>query len=125
MLAATSCVGGILSEFPSAVEAVEAAYAILEVLKGRNLELSADRRMDFRIGINLGDVIEEADGTIYGDGVNIAARIDALAEPGAIVVSDVVQGVLRGHLDIGFADAGTHEVKNVAEPGIRSRRSGK
>ena len=78
----------MLSEFPSAVEAVEAAYEIQQVLKGRNLERPAEGRMDFRIGLNLGDVIEEDDGTIYGDGVNIAARMEALADTGGICISN-------------------------------------
>ena len=72
----------ILAEFPSAVEAVQCAAEIQKVLEGRNLELPAERRMEFRIGVNLGDVIEEEDGTIYGDGVNVAARLEGLAEPG-------------------------------------------
>jgi class 3 adenylate cyclase len=69
----------LLAEFPSAVEAVQAAIEIQQSVEGHNIELEADRRMQFRIGVNLGDVIEEADGTIYGDGVNIAARMEALA----------------------------------------------
>ena len=72
----------LLAEFPSAVEAVQAAIEIQKSVEGHNIELEADRRMQFRIGVNLGDVIEEADGTIYGDGVNIAARMEALAEGG-------------------------------------------
>ncbi len=71
----------ILAEFPSAVEAVQAACEIQQVLKGHNLELGPERRMEFRIGLNLGDVIEEEDGTIYGDGVNIAARIRTIIIP--------------------------------------------
>ena len=73
----------LLAEFPSAVEAVQAAIEIQKSLEGHNIELEAERRMQFRIGVNLGDVIEEADGTIYGDGVNIAARMEALAEGAA------------------------------------------
>ena len=72
----------LLAEFPSAVEAVQAAIEIQQSVEGHNIELEADRRMQFRIGVNLGDVIEEVDGTIYGDGVNIAARLEALAEGG-------------------------------------------
>jgi Adenylate and Guanylate cyclase catalytic domain len=75
----------LLAEFPSAVEAVQTAVEIQKAVEGHNIELEADRRMQFRIGVNLGDVIEEADGTIYGDCVNIAARMEALAEGGASV----------------------------------------
>src|SRR5215510_4624243 len=74
----------LLAEFPSAVEAVQAAIEIQKSLEGHNIDLEPDRRMQFRIGVNLGDVIEEADGTIYGDGVNIAARMEALAEGGGV-----------------------------------------
>ncbi|MCH8883056.1 MAG: adenylate/guanylate cyclase domain-containing protein [SAR324 cluster bacterium] len=72
--------------------------------------------MLYRIGLQLGDIREKADRTVFGDGVNIAARLQSIAEPGAIIVSDAVQVVLKGRLDVGFADAGTHEVKNIAEP---------
>ena len=74
----------LLAEVPSAVEAVQAAIEIQQSVEGHNIELEADRRMQFRIGVNLGDVIEEVDGTIYGDGVNIAARLEALAEGGGV-----------------------------------------
>jgi adenylate cyclase len=70
----------------------------------------------FRIGIHIGDIHEKVDGSIYGDGVNVAARLQTIAEPGAVIVSDGVRGALRGRLDVGFSDAGSHEVKNVAEP---------
>src|SRR5262245_6110273 len=76
----------LLAEFPSAVEAVQAAIEIQKSLEGHNIELEAERRMQFRIGVNLGDVIEEVDGTIYGDGVNIAARMEALAEGGGVCI---------------------------------------
>ena len=106
----------ILAEFPSAVEAVQCAAEIQKVLEGRNLELSPERRMDFRIGINLGDVIEEADGTIYGDGVNIAARMEALAEAGGICISSKVLDEVEGKLDYGFDFLGEQPVKNIAKP---------
>jgi class 3 adenylate cyclase len=77
----------LLAEFPSAVEAVQAAVEVQKVLEGHNIEFQPERRMQFRIGVNLGDVIEEADGTIYGDGVNIAARMEALAEGGGVCIS--------------------------------------
>ena len=106
----------ILADFPSAVEAVECASEIQQVLKGRNLELNADRRMAFRIGINLGDVIEEADGTIYGDGVNIAARMEALANTGGICVSNTIYDAVEGKLDFGFEFLGEQQVKNIDRP---------
>ena len=80
----------LLAEFPSAVEAVQAAVEVQKSLEGHNIELEAERRMQFRIGVNLGDVIEEADGTIYGDGVNIAARMEALAEGGGVCISSTI-----------------------------------
>jgi adenylate cyclase len=106
----------ILADFPSAVEAVECASEIQQVLKGRNLELAVDRRMEFRIGINLGDVIEEADGTIYGDGVNIAARMEALADTGGICISSTIFDAVEGKLDFGFDFLGAQEVKNIDRP---------
>jgi adenylate cyclase len=106
----------VLAIFETTAGAVLAAMAIQKRLGEINAPVPEARRMRFRIGIHLGDIHEKADGTIYGDGVNIAARLEGIAEPGAIIVSDVVQGALRGRVDVGFADAGSHEVKNVAEP---------
>jgi len=106
----------ILAEFASAVEAVQAACEMQQVLKGRNLELRPERRMDFRIGVNLGDVIEEDDGTIYGDGVNIAARIEALAEAGGICIASSIFDAVEGKLDFGFEFQGEHKVKNIDKP---------
>src|SRR6185295_15448326 len=77
----------ILAEFPSAVEAVDCAHEIQRDLAKRNHQLAEHRRMHFRVGLNLGDVIEQEDGTAYGDGVNIAARLQQLAEPGGICIS--------------------------------------
>ena len=88
----------VLAEFPSAIEAMDSAVEIQHALSKRNRQLAEHRRMQFRIGINLGDIIEE-DGTLYGDGVNVAARLQALAEPGGICVSgtafDQVDGKAR------------------------------
>lgn len=106
----------ILADFPSAVEAVQSAVEILKVLEGRNLELPTDRRMEFRIGVNLGDVIEEQDGTIYGDGVNIAARMEALAEAGGICISNTVYDAIEGKVDFGFDFLGAQTVKNIDRP---------
>jgi len=111
----------VLAVFETTAGAARAAMAIQAQLAEINDPVPEPRRMQFRIGIHLGDIHEKADGTIYGDGVNIAARLEGLAEPGAIMVSDVVQGVLRDRLDVAFADAGSHEVKNVKNP-VRAYR---
>jgi adenylate cyclase len=106
----------ILAEFPSAVEAVQAAVEIQRNIEGRNAELAEGRRMHFRVGVNLGDVIEEDDGTIYGDGVNIAARMEALADSGGICISSAIYDAIEGKLDFGFDYLGEQQVKNVAKP---------
>ena len=106
----------LLAEFPSAVEAVQAAIEIQQSVEGHNIELEADRRMQFRIGVNLGDVIEEADGTIYGDGVNIAARMEALSEGGGVCISSTVFDAVEGKLSYGFDFLGEQQVKNIAKP---------
>jgi len=103
----------LLAEFPSAVEAVHAAVEIQKSLEGRNVELGPERAMQFRIGVNLGDVIEESDGTIYGDGVNIAARMEALAEAGGICISSTVFDAVEGKLSFGFDFLGEQQVKNI------------
>ena len=102
----------VLAEFASAVDAVEAAAAMQAQLTECNAGLPDGRRMSFRIGVNLGDVIEE-DGRIYGDGVNVAARIEALAEPGGICVSGKVHDEVRRKLDLPFEDLGDHQLKNI------------
>ncbi len=84
----------LLAEFPSTLDAVQAAVEIQRVIKARNAAVPADRKMEFRIGVHLGDVMVEGD-RIYGDGVNIAARLEGLAEPGAITISDEVQHSVR------------------------------
>ena len=106
----------LLAEFPSAVEAVQAAIEIQKSLEGHNIDLEADRRMQFRIGVNLGDVIEEADGTIYGDGVNIAARMEALAEGGGVCISSTIYDAVEGKLSYGFDFLGEQQVKNISKP---------
>ena len=106
----------LLAEFPSAVEAVQAAVEIQKSLEGHNIDLEPDRRMQFRIGVNLGDVIEETDGTIYGDGVNIAARMEALAEGGGICISSTIYDAVEGKLSFGFDFLGEQQVKNIAKP---------
>ncbi len=111
----------VLSVFDSVVEAVRCAVEIQITLSERNAELSENRRMRFRIGINLGDIIEKEDGTVYGDGVNVAARMEALAEPGGVTLSDDAYRQVRAKLEVTFEDMGDQEVKNIAEP-IRAFR---
>lgn len=106
----------ILAEFPSAVEAVNGAVEIQKVLEGRNFELPTERRMEFRIGVNLGDVIEDDSGIIFGDGVNIAARMEALAEPGGICISSSVYDAVEGKVHFGYDFLGEQHVKNIAKP---------
>jgi adenylate cyclase len=103
----------ILAEFGSAVDAVEAALAMQAELSARNSGLPEDRRMAFRVGVNLGDLVVEGD-RIYGDGVNIAARVEALALPGGICVSAKVHDEVRRKLALAFEDLGEHELKNIA-----------
>ena len=105
----------VLAEFPSVVDAVQCAVAVQKELQARNAELPENRRMNFRIGINLGDVIEE-DERIYGDGVNIAARLEALAEPGGICVSGFVYDQVKNRLKLEYKFIGEKTVKNIKEP---------
>ena len=105
----------LLAEFPSVVDAVECAVTIQEKLKERNSQLPENRRMEFRIGINLGDVIEEEE-VIYGNGVNIAARLEGLAEPGSVFISGTVYEQVEGKLDFRFDYQGQQQVKNIAKP---------
>ena len=106
---------GLLVEFPSVVEAVNYAVEMQTVMANRNADIPDDEKMLFRIGINLGDVLVDGD-DIYGDGVNIAARLEALAKPGGICVSAMVHDGVRDRLDVAFEDMGEIEVKNIARP---------
>src|SRR5512136_2286914 len=105
----------LLAEFASVVDAVRCAVGIQEELKDRNKELSEDRRMDFRIGVNLGDVVEDGD-TIYGDGVNIAARLESLSEAGGICISGTAFDQVKNKLNLGYKYLGEQAVKNISEP---------
>ena len=105
----------MLAEFASVVDAVRCAVGIQEELKDRNKELSEDRRMEFRIGVNLGDVVEDGD-TIYGDGVNIAARLESLAEAGGICISGTAYDQVENKLSLGYQYLGEQAVKNIAKP---------
>ena len=105
----------ILAEFASVVDVVQCAVAAQKEIQARNLELPETRRMQFRMGINLGDVIEE-EGRIYGDGVNIAARLESLAEPGGICVSKTAFDHIETKLPLGYEYLGEQPVKNIAKP---------
>jgi adenylate cyclase len=106
---------GMLVEFPSVVEAVGCAVAIQRDMADRNASIPNNQRIDLRVGINLGDVIA-ADTDIHGDGVNIAARLEALAEPGGVCVSGVVYDQVQGRLECSFEDTGEQNLKNIARP---------
>lgn len=106
----------VLAVFGTATGAVSAAVAIQMQVNALAEAQKDDCRMRFRIGVHLGDVIEKADGTVYGDGVNIAARLQALAEVGGILVSDAIAGAVRGRVAASLADAGEQQVKNIAYP---------
>jgi adenylate cyclase len=105
----------LLAEFLSVVDAVRCAVEIQEELRVRNDELPENRRMEVRIGINLGDVVEEGE-RIYGDGVNIAARVEGLAEGGGICISGTVYDSIKNKLSLGYESMGEHTVKNIKEP---------
>jgi adenylate cyclase len=105
----------ILAEFASVVDAVQSAVEIQEVVRAKNAELPEDRRMEFRIGINLGDVIQEGE-RIYGDGVNIAARVEGLADPGGICISGSAYEQIENKLALGYEYVGEHTVKNIVKP---------
>ena len=111
----------VLAVFDSVVEAVAGAAEIQDRLTEENAAVAEDRRMRFRIGINLGDLIAKPDGTIYGDGVNIAARLESLAEPGGVTLSEDAYRQVRNKLDLAFEDIGEHAVKNISEP-VRAYR---
>jgi adenylate cyclase len=105
----------LLAEFSSVVDAVQCATKIQQELTGRNVELPSHRQMAFRIGINVGDVLTE-DGRLYGDGVNIAARLEGLAEAGGICISEAAYAQVKNKLALGYEYIGEQQVKNIAEP---------
>jgi adenylate cyclase len=111
---------GLLIEFASVVDAVRCAVDVQREVAERNADVRPDRRIEFRMGINIGDIIKDGR-DIYGDGVNVAARLEALAEPGGICVSRVVRDQVRDKLDFSFEDMGQQQVKNIARP-IRVHR---
>ena len=107
---------GALVEFRSVVDAVRFAIEVQNAMVERNAGLPPERRIDFRIGIHLGDVVEESDGDLMGDGVNIAARLEGIAEPGAICLSEQAYWQVKGRLDLAVTDLGATRLKNIAEP---------
>ncbi len=107
---------GSLIEFRSVVDAVRCAIEVQNGLIERNAGLPPERRIEFRVGIHLGDVVEEADGDLMGDGVNIAARLEGICEPGAICLSEDAYRQVKGRLDLAVHDLGPAQLKNIAEP---------
>lgn len=106
---------GLLIEFPSVIEAVQCAVEVQRAMQERNSDVPTDHRIEFRVGINLGDIIIDGD-DIYGDGVNVAARLEGLAEANGICVSRVVHDQVRDKLGLGFEDLGERQLKNIARP---------
>src|SRR3954451_2508210 len=111
----------VLSIFETAGGAVNAALSIQKELASASYALPEERKMRFRIGVHLGDVIEKDDGTIYGDGVNIAALLEGLADPGGVTVSHAIRGAVKGKVAANFEDQGEQKVKNITEP-VRAYR---
>ena len=105
----------VLADFPTASEAVTCAAQVQQALKNKNAALPEDTKVRFRIGINLGEVIVDRD-DIYGDGVNVAARLEGLAEPGGICISQAVHAAIGSKLDLSYQDIGLQQVKNIAKP---------
>ena len=110
----------VLSEFASVVDAVQCAVEIQQVIKVKNADLPENRWMRFRVGINLGDVIEEG-GRIYGDGVNLAARIESLADPGSICISGSAYEQIKSKLALGYQDLGKKTVKTLQSQSVFTR----
>jgi adenylate cyclase len=105
----------MLVEFPSAVNAVACAIEIQGKMRERNVDVPDERQIEFRIGVNIGDIIIE-DGDIYGDGVNVAARIESIAKPGGVAVSGSVRDHVGNRLDLTFEDTGEQALKNIERP---------
>src|SRR5258707_10626798 len=106
---------GMLVEFASAVDAARCAVEIQRGVGGQNADVPRESRIEFRIGIHVGDIIID-DNDIFGDGVNIAARLEGIAEPGGVCISDDAQRQIRGKVEIAFEDMGSQNLKNIAEP---------
>ena len=107
---------GAIIEFRSVVDAVRCAIEVQNGMVERNAGLPPERRIEFRVGIHLGDVVEESDGDLMGDGVNIAARLEGIAKPGAICLSEHAYRQVKSRLDLAVSDLGAIQLKNIAEP---------
>jgi adenylate cyclase len=107
---------GSIIEFRSVVDAVRCAIEVQTGLVERNRGVAEDRRIEFRVGVHIGDVVEEADGDLMGDGVNIAARLEGIAKPGAICLSEDAYRQVRDKITVEFADLGEQSLKNIARP---------
>ena len=107
---------GMLVEFPSAISAVKASVEVQDLMRARNQEMPESRRMQFRLGINLGDIIVDETGDVFGDGVNIAARVESLADPGGISITNAVFEAVRDKVDVEFVDDGERDLKNIPRP---------
>ena len=107
---------GSIVEFRSVVDAVRCAIEVQSGMVERNAGVPEDRQIEFRVGIHLGDVVEESDGDLMGDGINVAARLEAIAKPGGIVLSEDAYRQVKGRIDTAVADLGPRQLKNIAEP---------
>ena len=107
---------GSIIEFRSAVDAVRCAIEVQQGLNERNAGVPEDRRIEFRVGVHVGDVVEESDGDLMGDGVNVAARLEGVAKPGAICLSEDAYRQVKGRLELTVTDLGQTRLKNIAEP---------
>ncbi len=105
----------LLAEFASVVDAVQCAVKIQKILNEKNVDLPLDKRLEFRIGVNIGDVIQDGD-SLYGEAVNIASRIEGLADAGGVCISRNTYDQVKNKLELGFNFLGKHEVKNIKEP---------
>jgi adenylate cyclase len=107
---------GVLIEFRSVVDAVRCAIEVQNGMAERNAGVMPEKRIEFRVGVHLGDVVEESDGDLMGDGVNIAARVEGVAEPGGICLSEDAYRHVKSRLDLKASDLGPTQLKNIAEP---------
>ena len=107
---------GSIIEFRSVVDAVRCALEVQTGMVERNAGLPPERRIEFRIGVHLGDVVEESDGDLMGDGVNIASRLEGIAKPGAICLSEQAYWQVKGRLEMAVSDLGATQLKNIVEP---------
>ena len=107
---------GAIAEFRSVVDAVNCAIEVQRAMVERNAGVAPDKRIEFRIGIHLGDMVEESDGDLMGEGVNIAARLEGIAKPGAICLSEDAYRQVKGRLDLAVSDLGPTQLKNIADP---------